>query len=97
MYCDPERLQALQRIYDTLCVVLQLRKTSQPLKGKVFDRNEIARHVMSCAKVDMNDGDIFLAALEILNAQDSLKQAVPGAQASLSHGSRLPEAGKPSN
>jgi hypothetical protein len=97
MYCDPERLQALQRIYDTLCVVLQLKKTSVPFKGKDLDRNDIARHVMTCAEADMSDGDIFLAVLEILNAQDSLKQAVPGAQASLSHGSRLPEAGKPSN
>jgi hypothetical protein len=96
MYCDPERLQALQRIYDTLCIVLQLKKTSGPLKGKDLDRSDIARHVMTCARADMSDGDIFLAVLEILNAQDSLKQAVPSTQTALLHSSQLPEAGKPS-
>jgi len=69
-------LQALQRLYDTSCVVLQLRKTSKPSKGKDFDRNKIARHIMTCAKANMDDGDIFLAVLEISNAQDSPNQAV---------------------
>jgi hypothetical protein len=97
MYCDPERLQALQRIYDTLCVVLQLKKTSGPLKGKDLDRNDIARHVMTWAEDDMSVGDIFLAVLETLNVQDIPNQAVASPQAALSRSSRLEEAGKPSN
>ncbi len=67
MYCDPERLQALQRLFDTIWVAAKLRASKQNSRCSDALRDEIARCVMDCAKTDMTDGDIFLAVSEVLD------------------------------
>ena len=67
MYCDPERLQALQRLFDTIWMAAKLRARKQNSRCSDAMRDEIARCVMDCAKRDMTDGDIFLAISEVLD------------------------------
>jgi hypothetical protein len=84
MYCEPERLQALQRLFDTLCKVLQLQNNQQYVSSPDVTRNVTARLVMTYANMGMSDGDIFLAILEKLGNPNCLSVRVDALARSLS-------------
>jgi hypothetical protein len=66
MYCDPERLSALQRVFDAVWLAARVRNKPGFLSHPDKLRDDIAYCVMSCAKLDMKHDDILLAGLELL-------------------------------
>ena len=63
MYCAPERLQTLQRIFDTIWMEVEFDISPQ---ATLSLRDEIARCVMSYAKADLTEDDIVFAVLHSL-------------------------------
>jgi hypothetical protein len=65
MYCDPERLQTLQRLFDTIWMVAKLQAQQNSTQLNIT-RDQIARNVMHGANSNMTDGEILLGILESL-------------------------------
>jgi hypothetical protein len=72
MYCDPERLSALQRVFDAVWLAARVRNKPEFLSHPDKLRDDIAYCVMSCAKLDMKHDDILLAGLELLELRGRL-------------------------
>jgi hypothetical protein len=71
MYCGPERLDALQRLFDMLCMIIQQRARGSGVPQVEIPPDKIASAIMQCAEANMSDGDTFLTVLELFGFSSS--------------------------